>query len=90
MRMIGRILGILMAGILSIVIFFLDLLTKIYAVIISWFYIVLAICAIAALVWKQWTSLAIFIGVFVLSVGLVLGMGLFIGFLDVLRKRFLF
>ena len=89
MRGIKRIMRLLLVGLFSIIIFCLELATKVYSVVISWFYIVLAICVVVALLWKQWTSVVILVSAFIMSIGVVFFIGLVIAFFEIIKEQLL-
>lgn len=89
MRGINRMMRVLLVGVFSIIVFVLDTVAKVYSLVISWFYIVLFICAIIALLMKQWTSIVILVSMFVLSLGIVFCIGLIIAFIEVMKERLL-
>lgn len=68
-------------------VFVLDMVVKVYSVVISWLYMVLVICAIVALLMKQWTAIVILVSVFVLSLGIVFCIGLIIAFMESIKDN---
>lgn len=59
MRIIGKILSAIIVGLLSVVLFALDQVAKVYSLVAGVFYIFMGICVILAFLSKQWTALGI-------------------------------
>jgi len=75
MRVIGKILSAIIVGVLSVVLFALDQVAKVYSLIVGVFYLLMGICVILAIVSQQWTALGILGILIAVSIVLFLAIG---------------
>ncbi len=87
MRIILKIFAVLLAAILSVVVFAMDQLVKVYSLVAGWFFLLLALCAVMAVIGQNWTGLAILGGMFVAAILVFLLVAIATGFIEDLRDR---
>ena len=87
MRIILKIFTVLLAAILSVIVFAMDQLAKVYSLVAGWFFLLLALCAIMAVIAQNWVGLGILAGTFALTLGVFLLAAIATGFIEDLRDR---
>lgn len=87
MRIILKIFTVLLAAILSVIVFAMDQLAKVYSIVAGWFLLLLAFCAVMAVICQNWTSLAILGGMFVATILVFLLAAIATGFIEDLWDR---
>ena len=87
MRILGRIVAIILAAILSVAILALNAASKVYSIFAAIFYIVLAICALMAIISQSWQPLAVLGVLFLISMAVFVGAAMLTGLLEGVRRR---
>ena len=89
MRIILRILAVLTAAVLSVIIFALDQAAKVYSLIAGWFYILLALCAVMAIIGQNWIGLGLLGGMFAFTMVVFVLAAVITGFLEDIKDGLL-
>lgn len=77
----------LLAAILSVIVFAMDQLAKVYSLLAGWFILLLALCAVMAVIGQNWVELGILAGAFALILGVFLLAAIATGFIEDLRDK---
>ena len=89
MRIIGKMFGFILAGILSVVIMIIDLAAKIASFAAVGVLFLFVVCIIVAIIQGSWQSIAIMIGLLTVGAVLFFGTAMITGRLELFRDRLL-
>lgn len=87
MRVVGKILSAIIVGLLSVVLFALDQVAKVYSLVAGVFYIFMGICILLAVISQQWTALGILGIMIAVSIALFFVMAEVIVLIDHIKAR---
>ena len=87
MRIIGKMLGFFLAGILSVIIMVIDITAKIASFAVTGIVLLFVVCMIVAIVEGSWQAIAILMGLFGVGAVLFFGTAMITGKLEYFRNR---